>query len=87
MFKLLLIKVVQILVKMDDILVPSMTAVDVVRAMDEAAINELLPDMPPGPLSEARAKASFCWRKMRIFMEEEGLLRFKVKFYCLFLIS
>ncbi|XP_070614214.1 peroxisomal acyl-coenzyme A oxidase 3 isoform X2 [Erythrolamprus reginae] len=36
-----------------------------------------LPDLPQGPLSAYREKASFGWREMALFVEEEALLRFK----------
>nr|CAD7602534.1 unnamed protein product [Timema genevievae] len=40
--------------------------------------NELLPDFPPGPLDVYRKQATFDWRKMRIFVETEDILKFKV---------
>nr|CAD7434710.1 unnamed protein product [Timema monikensis] len=40
--------------------------------------NELLPDFPPGPLDVYRKQATFDWRKMRIFVETEDILKFKI---------
>nr|CAD7256880.1 unnamed protein product [Timema shepardi] len=39
--------------------------------------NELLPDFPPGPLDVYRKQATFDWKKMRIFVETEDILKFK----------
>ncbi|XP_026555789.1 peroxisomal acyl-coenzyme A oxidase 3 isoform X2 [Pseudonaja textilis] len=41
----------------------------------------LLPDLPRGPLGAYRKKASFAWREMALFVEEEELLRFKHKIF------
>ncbi|XP_069134207.1 peroxisomal acyl-coenzyme A oxidase 3-like [Argopecten irradians] len=38
---------------------------------------ELLKDPPPGPLDVYRKQASFDWKKMRLFMDGEEILRFK----------
>ena len=39
-------------------------------------------DVPKGgPLQEYREKASFNWKKMKLFFEELELIKFKVKFY------
>ena len=40
---------------------------------------ELLKDFPPGPLDEYRKKATFDWKKMRLFLDGEDILRFKVR--------
>ncbi|CAB3367002.1 Hypothetical predicted protein [Cloeon dipterum] len=39
----------------------------------------LLQDFPPGPLDEYRKQASFDWKKLKIFIEEEDILRFKLE--------
>jgi hypothetical protein len=39
----------------------------------------LLKDFPPGPLDEYRKQASFDWKKLKLYFEDEELLRFKVK--------
>ncbi|KAF4530544.1 hypothetical protein B566_EDAN016997 [Ephemera danica] len=51
-----------------------------VMPLDENEID-ILPDFPPGPLDVYRNQASFCWKKLRLFMEEESLLRFKMKIW------
>ena len=40
---------------------------------------ELMKDFPPGPLDHYRQKASFDWKKMKLFLEGEDILRFKVR--------
>ncbi|XP_076344547.1 peroxisomal acyl-coenzyme A oxidase 3-like [Tachypleus tridentatus] len=42
-------------------------------------LEEVLPDFPPGPLHEYRQKASFNWRKMKVLMEGEDMIRVKFK--------
>ncbi|XP_072802979.1 peroxisomal acyl-coenzyme A oxidase 3 isoform X1 [Vicugna pacos] len=37
----------------------------------------VLPDPPRGPLHAARARASFCWKELALFLEGEDVLRFK----------
>ncbi|XP_063914624.1 peroxisomal acyl-coenzyme A oxidase 3-like [Zophobas morio] len=39
-------------------------------------MSSLLPDFPPGPLDFYRNKASFDWKKMKIFVESEEVVRF-----------
>ncbi|XP_059473376.1 peroxisomal acyl-coenzyme A oxidase 3-like [Neocloeon triangulifer] len=39
----------------------------------------LLEDFPPGPLDEYRKQASFDWKKLKIFLEDEEQLRFKME--------
>jgi acyl-CoA oxidase len=39
---------------------------------------ELLPDFPPGPLDAYRNQASFDWKKLRLFLEDESITEFKV---------
>jgi len=40
---------------------------------------ELPKSFPPGPLDEYRKQASFDWKEMQIIIEDEKLLRQKVK--------
>ncbi|XP_075401160.1 peroxisomal acyl-coenzyme A oxidase 3-like [Tenrec ecaudatus] len=40
-------------------------------------VKALLPDPPQGPLQAYRARASFSWRDLLLFLEGEELLRFK----------
>lgn len=39
----------------------------------------LLKDFPPGPLDEYRKQASFDWKKLKLYFEDEELLRYKVQ--------
>ncbi|XP_036128006.1 peroxisomal acyl-coenzyme A oxidase 3 isoform X4 [Molossus molossus] len=38
---------------------------------------DLFPDFPRGPLHAYRARASFCWKELALFLEGEDILRFK----------
>jgi acyl-CoA oxidase len=40
--------------------------------------KELLPDFPPGPLDVYRNQASFDWKKLKLFLEDESITEFKV---------
>lgn len=40
---------------------------------------DLLKDFESGPLDIYRKKATFDWKKMRVFIETENILRYKVK--------
>src|SRR5689334_2814992 len=42
-------------------------------------IKELLPDWPSGPLDEYRRRASFDWRKMKLLLEGEEIIKFKLR--------
>ncbi|XP_065345183.1 peroxisomal acyl-coenzyme A oxidase 3-like [Cloeon dipterum] len=42
---------------------------------------EILPDFPPGPLDHYRKQATFDWKKLRIFVEGEDLLKFKMSIW------
>ncbi|XP_069703137.1 peroxisomal acyl-coenzyme A oxidase 3-like isoform X2 [Periplaneta americana] len=42
-------------------------------------VMEHLPDFSPGPLDVYRKKASFDWKKLRVFLEDESLAEFKLK--------
>ncbi|XP_066998217.2 peroxisomal acyl-coenzyme A oxidase 3 isoform X2 [Anabrus simplex] len=46
--------------------------------MGQETLEELLPDFPRGPLDKYRKQASFDWRKLKVFLEGEDLIRFKV---------
>uniref|UniRef100_A0A8D2Q193 Acyl-coenzyme A oxidase n=1 Tax=Varanus komodoensis TaxID=61221 RepID=A0A8D2Q193_VARKO len=41
----------------------------------------LLPDLPLGPLCAYRKKASFSWKEMALFLEEEELIHFKHRIF------
>jgi len=41
-------------------------------------MNDLLPDLPRGPLDVYRERASFNWKEMVLFLEGEDNLQFKV---------
>ncbi|XP_037385715.1 peroxisomal acyl-coenzyme A oxidase 3 [Talpa occidentalis] len=45
--------------------------------MSEGGPDTLLPDFPRGPLQTYRARASFSWKELALFLEGEDLLRFK----------
>lgn len=57
-----------------------MDAASAIQSSEEEDIMniQLLRDPPPGPLDEYRKKASFNWKKMRLFMDGEDILRYKV---------
>ena len=40
--------------------------------------DDILQDFPPGPLDFYRKQASFDWKRLKIHIEDETLLRFKV---------
>lgn len=45
--------------------------------VSEGGTDALLPDLPKGPLQAYRARASFCWRELVLFLEGEDVLRLK----------
>lgn len=45
----------------------------------EVGTDTLLPDLPKGPLQAYRARASFCWQELALFLEGEDVLRLKVR--------
>ena len=45
---------------------------------------ELLKDFKPGPLEQYRKKASFDWKKMKIFLLTEEIVRYQVSRECSF---
>ncbi|XP_053073628.1 peroxisomal acyl-coenzyme A oxidase 3 isoform X3 [Acinonyx jubatus] len=46
-------------------------------APSEGDTASLLPDLPGGPLQAYRARASFCWKELALFLEGEDMLRLK----------
>lgn len=44
-------------------------------------------DFPPGPLDRYRKQATFDWKKLKMYMEDETLLKLKVKIFLNFLQS
>lgn len=44
------------------------------------SLREILPDPPAGPLSDYRKNASFDWRTLKLAIEGEELIRYKVNF-------
>lgn len=44
----------------------------------------LLEDFPPGPLQEYRNKASFDWKKLKLLIEDECMLKSKVSSFLLY---
>ncbi|KAM9143145.1 peroxisomal acyl-coenzyme A oxidase 3 isoform 6-T7 [Pangshura tecta] len=44
----------------------------------------LLPDFPEGPLCEYRKRASFSWKEMAVFIDEEDLIQFKNRIFSAF---
>ena len=45
----------------------------------EPSLAEALGDFPSGPLDRYRKSASFDWKKMKLFVEGEDVLKFKVR--------
>ena len=44
-------------------------------------IDSIMKDFPSGPLTPYRKKARFDWRKMKMFVEGEDVIRFRVRFF------
>ncbi|XP_063238468.1 peroxisomal acyl-coenzyme A oxidase 3-like isoform X2 [Bacillus rossius redtenbacheri] len=42
-------------------------------------MTELLADLPPGPLDRYRKQASFDWKKLKVFLEGEDIVRYKMR--------
>jgi hypothetical protein len=40
--------------------------------------EEILQDFSPGPLDRYRKQSSFDWKSMKVFVEGEAIMRFKV---------
>lgn len=47
--------------------------------LDVDSMADCLPDWPAGPLSSPRSKASFDWRKMKLILDGDEVIRFKHK--------
>ncbi|XP_058157289.1 peroxisomal acyl-coenzyme A oxidase 3 [Dasypus novemcinctus] len=47
----------------------------------EAGMAALLPELPRGPLQAYRARASFDWKELLLFLEDEDVIRFKHAFF------
>lgn len=47
------------------------------KKSDATCQEELLPDLPNGPLNEYRRKASFNWKDMVLFLDDEEIVAFK----------
>lgn len=52
---------------------------EALKHVDQESID-ILPDFHSGPLDHYRKQATFPWKKLRLFIEDEGLLKFKVQF-------
>ncbi|XP_068132738.1 peroxisomal acyl-coenzyme A oxidase 3-like isoform X2 [Hyperolius riggenbachi] len=48
------------------------------------AMNDLLPDLPHGPLSEYRRKASFNWKDLVMFLDDEEVIALRNKIFSTF---
>lgn len=48
-------------------------------SMDSISLQDAMPDWPSGPLNLYRSKATFDWRKMKMLMEGEDIIKFKHK--------
>lgn len=44
----------------------------------------LLHDFPSGPLDRYRGKASFDWKKMRVFLDTEDIIEYEVNINTIF---
>ncbi|CAN2388592.1 acyl-Coenzyme A oxidase 3 [Pristimantis euphronides] len=51
------------------------------KESDAPSQDELLPDLPSGPLNEYRRKASFNWKDMVTFLDDEDIVAFKNKIF------
>ena len=45
----------------------------------EPTLEEILKDFPSSPLDLYRKRASFDWKRMKLFIDGEDVLKFKVK--------
>ncbi|XP_071988652.1 peroxisomal acyl-coenzyme A oxidase 3-like [Engystomops pustulosus] len=48
---------------------------------EAASQDALLPDLPHGPLTDYRRRASFNWKDMVLFLEDEDIVAFKNKIF------
>lgn len=44
-------------------------------------MSDLLKDFPPGPLDYYRKKSTFDWKKMKVFLDTENVVKFEVSFF------
>uniref|UniRef100_A0A8C3IPK5 Acyl-coenzyme A oxidase n=1 Tax=Chrysemys picta bellii TaxID=8478 RepID=A0A8C3IPK5_CHRPI len=51
---------------------------------NQSSWDILLPDFPEGPLCEYRKRASFSWKEMAVFIDEEDLIQFKNRIFSAF---
>lgn len=51
--------------------------------LGEKMAEDIIPDLPRGPLDIYRRKASFDWKDMMRFLEGEEIIAFKVRCSCL----
>ncbi|KAI1305845.1 Peroxisomal acyl-coenzyme A oxidase 3 [Halotydeus destructor] len=47
-------------------------------------VHQLIPDWPSGPLDIYRNKASFDWKRLKLVMEDEDIIRIKAKVFSTF---
>lgn len=45
------------------------------------SVDDYMPSFPPGPLDKYRKLASFDWRKLKVALEGEDIIRFKAKVF------
>jgi hypothetical protein len=48
---------------------------------ENAQMDEILKDFPPGPLDRYRNAASFDWKQMKVYFEGENVIKKKVREY------
>lgn len=72
--------------KLDGDINSAMTNIATLRIKDSSAVTrsdtftlEYMKEFPSGPLDVYRRKASFEWKRMRLFLDGEDILRFKVR--------
>ncbi|KAM4049421.1 peroxisomal acyl-coenzyme A oxidase 3 isoform 2-T3 [Anomaloglossus baeobatrachus] len=58
-----------------------MAAAKMSFAKEATSQDNLLPDLPSGPLADYRRKASFNWKDMMIFLDDEDIVAFKNKIF------
>lgn len=57
------------------------TQVEISDNVPSSGLDELIPEMPPGPLDKYRRSASFDWKLLRLTLEDAELLRLKNKIW------
>ncbi|XP_074848524.1 peroxisomal acyl-coenzyme A oxidase 3 isoform X3 [Carettochelys insculpta] len=50
----------------------------------QSSWDSLLPDFPDGPLCEYRKRASFSWKEMAVFIDDEDLIQFRNRIFSAF---